>query len=71
MMDIQAIVAQIATMSDTELRHAADQVYTLRQLEGNETPDGKALTHLEGVLIGERVKRGLLPPAFAKLMKVD
>ena len=70
-MDIQAILAQIATMSDAELRHAADQIYTLRQLEGNETAEGRALTQLEGVLIGERVRRGLLPPVFAKLMKVE
>jgi len=70
-MNTQAILAQIATMSDTELRHAADQVYTLRQLEGNETPDGKTLTQVESALIGERVKRGLLPAVFAKLMKVD
>ena len=70
-MNTQAILAQIATMSDTELRHAADQVYTLRQLEGNETPDGKTLMMLEVWMIGEFVKRGLLPEAFAKLMKVD
>jgi len=71
MMDIQAILAQIATMTDAELLHAAEQVYTLLQLEGHKTEDGKALRHLEGVLIGERVRRGLLPPVFAKLMKVD
>ena len=70
-MDIAAIVATLASMTDAELRHAAEQVYTLRQLEGNETPDGKALMMLEVWMIGERVRRGTLPAAFAKLMKVD
>ena len=70
-MDIAAIVATLASMTDAELRHAAEQVYTLRQLEGNETPDGKNLMMLEVWLIGEQVKRGLLPAAFAKLMSVE
>ena len=70
-MDIQAITTTFTAMSDAELLHAAEQVYTLLQLEGHKTADGKALRDLEGALIGERVKRGLLPPVFAKLMKVD
>ena len=70
-MDIQVIVATLASMTDAELKHAATQVYTLRQLEGNETPDGKALMMLEVWLIGEQVRRGTLPAAFEKLMKVD
>ena len=70
-MDIAAIVATLASMTDAELKHAATQVYVLRQLEGRETADGKALMMLEVWMIGEQVKRGLLPEAFAKLIRVE